>query len=237
MTAAPMRPDRIPFAESFLPGRARDQRSLLFAACVALALHVLALLAIPLPDPPPSPPRPVDESRVLHLTRVAIPPPELPPPTPRNPTSRTPRNELPVPFELEDEPVQAPRERATERLPDTDVEMLDFAPAPPPAPAAPAVYDETSDGLTLPRMISVRVQPTYPRMAILAGRDGVVILRAVITEDGEVAEVEVLRSPQPDLGFADAAREAVLRWRYEPGQIDGRPVAVALTVVVDFQLD
>jgi protein TonB len=79
-------------------------------------------------------------------------------------------------------------------------------------------------------------QPEYPRLAILTRTPGRVVLRAVITVDGLVDQVEVLHAPATDLGFVEAAIEAVSEWRYEPGQLHGRPVAVAFTVVVEFKL-
>jgi hypothetical protein len=42
--------------------------------------------------------------------------------------------------------------------------------------------------------------------------------------------------PDPDLGFVAAAIDAVSQWKYEPGVLNGRPVAVSLTVRIDFSL-
>jgi len=56
----------------------------------------------------------------------------------------------------------------------------------------------------------------------------------VIDERGQVVDLEIVSAPRPDLGFADAAIEAVSRWRYRPGTIASRPVPVSMIVVVDF---
>ena len=45
----------------------------------------------------------------------------------------------------------------------------------------------------------------------------------------------VLEIPN-DLSSIEAAVDAVAQWRYEPATLNGRPVAVCLTVVVDFAL-
>jgi protein TonB len=79
-----------------------------------------------------------------------------------------------------------------------------------------------------------RVEPDYPASAIKARLQGRVILRAVISADGAVEEVEVLRSSP---FFDEAAIEAVRQWRYEPARHRGRPVAVYFTVEVDFRLE
>jgi protein TonB len=79
-----------------------------------------------------------------------------------------------------------------------------------------------------------RVEPAYPPSAIKARLQGRVILQAVISADGAVEEVEVLRSSP---FFDQAAIAAVRQWRYEPARLRGRPVAVYFTVQVDFRLE
>lgn len=80
------------------------------------------------------------------------------------------------------------------------------------------------------------VPPRYPAKAREKGAEGKVILQAVIRKDGTVGEVKVLNAPEGDLGFAEAATESVRKWRYEPARLNGEPVDVYFTVVVDFQL-
>jgi protein TonB len=79
-----------------------------------------------------------------------------------------------------------------------------------------------------------RVEPDYPAAAIATRLQGRVIRQAVISSDGEVEDVKVLRSSP---FFDDAAVEAVRQWRYEPARHRGRPVAVYFTVQVDFRLE
>jgi len=63
---------------------------------------------------------------------------------------------------------------------------------------------------------------------------GFVILEAVISEDGAVRSLRVLRS-QPLLDAA--AVEAVRQWRFTPTLLNGQPVPVVMTVTVNFRLD
>ena len=65
-------------------------------------------------------------------------------------------------------------------------------------------------------------------------KEGIVILEAVITDGGTVEDLRVLKSVDPILD--DAARRAVLQWRYEPATLNGRTVRVFLTVTVTFSL-
>jgi TonB family protein len=77
------------------------------------------------------------------------------------------------------------------------------------------------------------VPPMYPDRARLAGRQDIVFLDAVIDDRGKVTDVQPLRGSAE---FAKAATDAVLKWRYRPTLLDGRPVSVVLTVTVAFFL-
>jgi len=77
------------------------------------------------------------------------------------------------------------------------------------------------------------VVPAYPELARRAGVEGVVVLECVIDPSGHVAEVKILRG-QPLLDRA--AVEAVRQWVYRPTQLNGVPVAVLLTVTVQFRI-
>jgi protein TonB len=102
-------------------------------------------------------------------------------------------------------------------------------PTPPPAPGQPIRVS----GLQAPRRIR-DVAPRYPAIAQASRVEGVVILEAVIAEDGSVQDVRVLRS-KPLLD--DAAVEAVRQWRFTPTLLGGQPVPVVMTVTVSFTLN
>ena len=105
------------------------------------------------------------------------------------------------------------------------------------APPISLLYQPGFGEVTYPELIrSSRVKPRYPSAARLARLEGQVILRAVVHADGTVGRLEVLRQPPGDVGFAEAAIDAVRRWRYRPGSYHGRPVDVHFTIVVDFVL-
>jgi periplasmic protein TonB len=77
------------------------------------------------------------------------------------------------------------------------------------------------------------VAPRYPAIAQASRVEGIVILEAVIEEDGSVRDVRVLRS-KPLLD--EAAIEAVRQWRFTPTLLNGQPVPVVMTVTVSFSL-
>jgi periplasmic protein TonB len=77
------------------------------------------------------------------------------------------------------------------------------------------------------------VNPIYSAIAQSARVQGVVILEATIGVDGHVEQVRVLRSiPLLD----GSAIEAVKQWQYTPTLLNGVPVAVIMTVTVNFTL-
>jgi TonB family protein len=78
-------------------------------------------------------------------------------------------------------------------------------------------------------------RPAYPPHAEAAGIQGRVLLQAVVRIDGAIGGLSVLSSPDPEL--AEAAKEAVSQWRYQPTLLNGQPVEVLTTISVNFRLD
>jgi TonB family protein len=95
-----------------------------------------------------------------------------------------------------------------------------------------AGIERVSAGLQEPKKL-VNVPPVYPEAARNAHVDGVVMLELIISRSGCVSDISVLRSvPLLDV----AAMNAVVRWRYTPTLLNGRPVPVMMTVTVNFRL-
>jgi TonB family protein len=89
------------------------------------------------------------------------------------------------------------------------------------------------DGVTQPKLIRP-VDPTYPERVRKEKVTGQVVVQAVIEKDGTVARASIVRPVHPDLDAATL--EAVRQWRYEPARQNGKPVAVYMTITVDFRL-
>jgi TonB family protein len=75
----------------------------------------------------------------------------------------------------------------------------------------------------------------YPAAARRDGIEADVKLRILVSARGEVVRVRLLRPA--GAGFDDAARKLVQRFRFRPGQRDGRPVAVWIPWTYKFRLD
>lgn len=76
-----------------------------------------------------------------------------------------------------------------------------------------------------------RVEPVYPRPAILAGIRGEVRLHAIISKDGTIESLTVI-SGSPLL--VTAAVDAVQQWRYRPYLLNHEPVEVETFITVNF---
>jgi protein TonB len=77
------------------------------------------------------------------------------------------------------------------------------------------------------------VAPDYPALARTARIQGQVVLVAKVTEKGEVQNPEII-SAHPL--FASAVLAAVKQWRYQPACLEGVPVALDYTIVINFNL-
>lgn len=87
-------------------------------------------------------------------------------------------------------------------------------------------------GMEPPRKIK-DVKPTYPPGALAERALGTVVVDATIGTDGTVLDVVVVRSvPALDR----SAIEAVRQWRFLPARFNGEPIAVVVTVVVNFAI-
>jgi TonB family protein len=78
-------------------------------------------------------------------------------------------------------------------------------------------------------------KPVYPAAAIQARISGVVILESELTTTGCVRSARVLRSVHPQLDWA--AMRAVASWQFAPATLDGSPLAVIMSVTVNFTLN
>lgn len=147
-------------------------------------------------------------------------------------------------------PLVAPTSIALERPAEADAvqEVLEveeataeppLPPPPPPPPppvatkASPSVPIALPDDADPPEPDPDNRQPEYPEDARSAGREGVVVLKVVVSERGQVTRVEVLKGEEP---FVGAAVDAVRSWRYEPARIEGEARAVFRIIRVPFRI-
>ena len=91
------------------------------------------------------------------------------------------------------------------------------------------------NGVTMPSLIS-DPKPSYTAEAMRAKIQGVVMVEAVVREDGTVGQVQVVRSLDRTFGLDQEAIKTVKRWRFAPGTRFGKPVPVLVEIELTFTL-
>ena len=160
---------------------------------------------IPIPDPTPNAPEPIFKKKIEEIPQVLV--------------------EISSDFNIGD--IEAP-------------------PGPPARGSGTGPVDGTGPGtgdggiytigggVTMPQILQ-QTTPSYTDDAIKSKVQGIVILEAVIRQDGTVDSFKVLRG----LGYGleeKAIQEIAANWRFRPGTFQGRPVDVLATIEVQFNL-
>ncbi len=111
----------------------------------------------------------------------------------------------------------------------TDVPAVEAPPPtiPPPPTATPAPAQE------VPPTILKIVKPVYPPVALQARIGGLVILRVLVSETGQVLETEVVRGGAG--GLTESAVAAVRKWTFTPARKGDTPVRAWTTVPIPFE--
>jgi TonB family protein len=90
------------------------------------------------------------------------------------------------------------------------------------------------NGVEPPRVLR-DARPAYTSEALMRRIEGTVILEVVVGADGVPGAIHVTRSLDPG-GLDDEAVKAAQNWRFVPGRFNGSPVAVLVTLILDFHI-
>jgi periplasmic protein TonB len=187
-----------------------------------------------LPPPPPPPPPPKKRSAPKQEQKLQQPKPQIE------------RAELVAPKNIPQEKPREPQEPelAADSGDEDGVEggveggvvggVIGGAlhgPPPPPAPPPQPTY-QTPD-IIKKRLIAGK-EPEYPRIARLAGLEGLIVVKIYITPEGTVGEVQFIKS---DPHFDQAVRDAITTWRFTPHIINGAPVGTYTVYRFKFSLE
>jgi protein TonB len=85
-------------------------------------------------------------------------------------------------------------------------------------------------------VVKIQSQPLYPYYAKREGIEGVVSVRFLVTKEGDVDRVSVIRS-EPEGVFEEATKKCVSRWRFNPGIKDGEAVDTWVEIDIEFELE
>ena len=164
--------------------------------------------------------------------RQAVPEPEAPRPEPKP----RPRPVERRPVAVQPTPTPTPAAEATsESAPSAPREAVVAAPAGP-AATAPVLAPPALELPSANASYLDNPRPEYPRLSRRMGEQGRVVLRVLIETNGTASRAELASSS----GFErldEAARLAVLRWRFVPGKRGGVPEALWFNVPVNFVLE
>jgi protein TonB len=105
-------------------------------------------------------------------------------------------------------------------------------PPPPPKPKAPSGPVQIGGRVAEANLIR-KVQPVYPPLAKSARVQGTVEFTAIIDKQGNIENLKLVRG-HPLL--VEAAKQAVLQWKYRPTLLNGQPVEVITDIIVNFTL-
>jgi TonB family protein len=89
-------------------------------------------------------------------------------------------------------------------------------------------------GKSVPPRVTNQTKPIYPFAMRASGMRGEVLVDFVVDIEGRPRNAFVVRSLNP--AFDDPALDAVAKWRFEPGRVNGVPVNTHMQVPIVFQL-
>jgi TonB family protein len=107
--------------------------------------------------------------------------------------------------------------------------VREMAPRAEDAPAARPIGKDVSAPVVL-----YKLEPAYSDIAKLAKYQGGVLMKIEIGTDGNVRSLELGRGV--GYGLDEKAAEALLKWKFKPGAVDGQPVPVKANVEINFRL-
>ena len=177
-----------------------------------------SMLVAPPPPPPPPPPKPVRPVVKQFVPKGFIAPKVIPKSIPQQVT------EAPAP-DISTGGNTGPAEGVPS--------LFAGPPGPPPPPAPKHTGPVRVGGNVAEANLIKKVQPQYPPLAKSARVQGTVEFTAVISKEGKIENLKLVRG-HPLL--VNAAKEAVLQWRYKPTMLNGEPVEVVTDIIVNFTL-
>jgi protein TonB len=222
----------------------------------SLALHLLPLaVLLSALDVRPLPPGQVAPGQVIAISLVDRPaapsashpgaspapaptPAKRPAPAPKaavRPKPAQSRPPAPVPAESEPAPAAASEALSADGVSAATVAPEGEAGSGSPAGSGRAASDSTTVQPSVP-LYELNPPPEYPMAARRRSLEGTVLLKVLVDESGQAAQVKVVRGSGHDL-LDRSALDGVRKWRFTPGRRLGRPQPMWVQVPVRFQLN
>ncbi len=123
-------------------------------------------------------------------------------------------------------------EEAQEEEIEFETEFSEFE-EPPPPPTPDTMIYEFFKVEVKPRVLKQAI-PEYPEIARKAGIEGRVVIRAVVDENGNVIQAEVISSTNEI--FNEPALKAAYKYKFSPAMMKDKPVKVRVIIPFVFKL-
>ena len=85
-------------------------------------------------------------------------------------------------------------------------------------------------------MPTMKLKPVYPYRAKRMNTTGAVEVRFLVDTTGTVRFLQILKAVPAGI-FEDSVRQAVTRWKFQPGRKDGKVVNTWVVTTINFELD
>jgi TonB family protein len=204
-------------------------------------------------------PEPVEVKFVEKVVKPAVAPPKPEPPTvearprPQAPAAaaavprhmKVRRLDAPPPPKVLEAPKEMPLEAPAEADPSFDQGVAVYGE---PGDGDPAgleggfgdasgdmvgIFEGLPKGAIAPKPRRQNKKPEYPPSALADKITGVVVVKCVVRADGILDEVTIEKGEEPFVTFVE---KELKKWRYEPGQYQGRAISVRHTIEIRFRL-
>jgi protein TonB len=236
------------FSQTFVDGAQKTNKpytivlSLLLEVCALAVLMLLPLVYTQmLPNArlrnvlaAPAPPAAATPKPLTHPNTLARPAPRIFNPTTLSTVHPVPKQVNPSPDTAVPPDVGVAGSTGAANSPG---DLIGTGPAivtpPPPAVTKQAQHGPIRIGVISEANLIHKVQPLYPPLAKSTRVQGTVEFTATISKEGIIENLRLVRG-HPLL--VNAARDAILQWKYRPTILNGVPVEVITGIIVNFTL-
>jgi TonB family protein len=221
----------VPYIE---PETKEDKRPMKIAIALAIVVHVV-FFAMTIPEGRETPMRIGKQKSVYVVKQVRFKPP--PPRAEQQiPQKKERKRVIPIPDPTPEEP--EPIRVAEIEAPEVDLvgdsDVIFGIPEGPPGPGTSGGPALRMDGNITPPVKIHAPTPRYTEEGRQSRVQGVVILEAIIDDQGNVDSVKVLKGLPH--GLSESAVATAREWKYKPAMLDGEPVAVFFNLTIRFSL-
>jgi periplasmic protein TonB len=181
---------------------------------------------------------PVRAVQVVRIKRPEPPPRKQDPPEPEHPKPQETAAPKPVQKKMPKPPAPKPSLpfALNPKLPPMNP-SLEMPPLASFAMDAPQLKDRyLAHELDAGLIPLAKAAPVYPLHAARRGIQGEVRVQFLVTAEGTVQDIEILAA-EPEEVFEKSVIDCVSRWRFQPGRVQGIPVAALAQTTIKFQLE